>query len=259
MSLFFTRPDRYFHLGAFPVPEVKQIQIGGAPEFLKPLRVLFLSDVHLRPGVSNERLTALMELIASQGVDLILLGGDYAESREDCLRFFEAFRGIHAPLGAFAVPGNNDKASMPTLQSTMARAGVTLLNNRSITLAYNGGRIHIGGCDDHKYGSPCTSDLFSDGQDGYRILISHWPVQPDCACELMLSGHTHAGQFNILGITPYSVLFERKFRLLGVKGVQRIGDMRLLISSGIGVSRIPLRIGARPQIYLLNFVMEELC
>lgn len=259
MSLFFTRPDRYFHLGAFPVPEVKQIQIGGAPEFLKPLRVLFLSDVHLRPGVSAERLTALMEQIASQKADLILLGGDYAESTDDCLRFFEAFRGVHAPLGAYAVPGNNDVDSMPTLQATMARAGVTLLNNHSVSLEYNGGHIHIGGCDDHKYGSPRTSGLFPNGQDGYRILISHWPVQPDCACELMLSGHTHAGQFNILGITPYSVLFERKFRLLGVKGMQHIGDMRLLIGNGIGVSRIPLRIGAQPQIYLLNFVTEELC
>lgn len=257
MSLFFTRPDRYFHLGAFPVPEVKQIQIGGAPEFLKPLRVLFLSDVHLRPGVSDERLASLMALIASQRADLILLGGDYAESTDDCLRFFEAFRGVHAPLGAFAVPGNNDVDSMPTLEATMARAGVTLLNNRSAALEYNGGRIRIGGCDDHKYGRACTDGLFPEGRDGYRILISHWPVQPDCACELMLSGHTHAGQFNILGITPYSVLFERKFRLLGVKGVHRLGDMRLLIGSGIGVSRIPLRIGAQPQIYLLNFVTEE--
>ena len=256
MNLFFTRPDRYFHLGTFPLPEVKTIQIGGAPEFMKPLRVLFVSDVHLRPGVSDERLAALMELIAAQHADMILLGGDYAESAKDCLRFFKAFRAVHAPLGAYAVPGNNDAGGMSTLEATMEAAGVTLLNNRSVQVDFGMGSICIAGNDDHKYGSPCTRNIFPN-EDGYRILISHWPVQPDCECDLMLSGHTHAGQFNILGLTPYSVFFERKFRLLGVRGLMRLNNMRLLIGNGIGVSRIPMRIGAQPQIYLLNFATEE--
>jgi len=246
-------------MGAFPVPEVKQIQIGGAPEFMKPLRALFLSDVHLRPNVSDADLQALMNLIAAQKADIILLGGDYAESTSDCLRFFEAFRAVHAPLGAYAVPGNNDADSMPTLEETMTRAGVTLLNNRCAQVGFNGGCIHIAGCDDHKYGTPRTKNLFPEDREGYRILLSHWPVQPDCACSLMLSGHTHAGQFNLLGLTPYSVGFEFGNKLLGVRGLKRLGDMRLMIGNGIGVSRIPMRIGAQPQIYLLNFVKEEFC
>ena len=49
---------------------------------------------------------------------------------------------------------------------------------------------------------------------------------------------------------------EIKHKLLGVKGLKRIKDMRLLIGNGIGVSRIPMRIAAEPQIYLLNFVTE---
>lgn len=224
---------------------------------MKPLRALFLSDVHLRPGVSNERLAGLIELVATQRADIILLGGDYAESTSDCLRFFEAFKAVHAPLGVYAIPGNNDMDSKATLRETMARAGVKLLKNSCSSLDFNGGRILIGGCDDHKYGSPCTKDLFPSTENAYRILLSHWPVQPDCECRLMLSGHTHAGQFNILGLTPYSVGFELKYPLLGVRGLKRLGDMRLLIGNGIGVSRIPLRIGAEPQIYLLEFTSEE--
>ena len=225
---------------------------------MKPLRALFVSDVHLRPSVSDKKLSALMALISAQNADIIFLGGDYAESTGDCQRFFEAFKGIHAPLGAYAVPGNNDIASMPTLENTMAQAGVTLLCNRSVQVGFNMGHIYVAGSDDHKYGNPCTRGVFPEDGDAYRILISHWPVQPDCACDLMLSGHTHAGQFNILGLTPYSIGFEWKRRLLGVRGLQRRNDMRLLIGNGIGVSRIPLRIGAQPQIYLLNFVTQEI-
>lgn len=256
MSLFFTRPDRYLHVGTFPLPRTQKIDIGGAPEFMKPLRALFVSDVHLRPGVSDAKLAALMELISAQKADIIFLGGDYAESTSDCLRFFEAFKRVHAPLGIYAVPGNNDVDSMPTLEATMARAGVTLLNNRSVQVELNGGSIQIAGCDDHKYGSPCTKGIFTEKNGTYRILISHWPMQPDCNCELMLSGHTHAGQFNILGLTPYSIGFEWKHHLLGVRGLKRTKGMRLLIGNGIGISRIPLRIGAEAQIYLLNFVTE---
>ena len=69
----------------------------------------------------------------------------------------------------------------------------------------------------------------------------------------MLSGHTHAGQFNLLGLTPYSVGFERRFRHLAIRGLHRVGDMHLLVGSGIGVSRLPLRIGASPRIYLMEF------
>ena len=39
---------------------------------------------------------------------------------------------------------------------------------------------------------------------------------------------------------------------------QRFGDMRMFIGNGIGISRIPLRMGAQPQIYLLNFGREDL-
>ena len=258
MNLFYTRPDRSLHLGVFPKPDIVELTIPDAPPFLQGLRALFISDVHLRRRVSDARLNALISRITSCKPDLILLGGDYAEGNDSCLRFFEAFQGISCPLGCYAVPGNNDHDSILTLEKTMADAGVTLLKNACAEVSLNGGRLYIGGCDDHKYGAPDTRNLFPEGE-GYRILLSHFPVMPHCRCDLLLSGHTHAGQCNFLGVTPYSIGFERKFRLLGVKGLKKIGNMHLLISSGVGVSRFPFRLGAAPQIYLLNFSQAANC
>lgn len=257
MNLFYTRPDPYLHLGVFPFPRVEHVKIGGAPAFMQPLRALFLSDVHLRPSVSEKKLHALMELISAQGADMILMGGDYAESPDQCLRFWEAMRRVRVPLGCFAVAGNNDFDSMPGLRKTMAESGAILLDNECARIALPGGRLCIGGCADHKYGSPRTRGLFDSEKAAYRILLSHFPVMPDCRCDLMLSGHTHGGQMNLLGLTPYSIGFERSFHLLGVRGLRRVGEMRLLIGSGIGVSRLPLRLGARPQICLLEFASED--
>ena len=252
MNFFYTRPDRTWYPGVFPKPAVVHLQINGAPACLQGKCALFFSDVHLRRQVSDARLRDFIALIASQRADLILMGGDYAEGDDQCQRFFEAFRGVTAPLGCFAVAGNNDFPSAASLGCIMADAGVTLLKNDTRSIALPGGTLQIGGCEDHKYGSPDTAHLFSDAAD-YRILLSHFPVMPDCACSLMLSGHTHAGQCNVLGVTPYSIGFEHRFHLLGVRGLHRFGQMQLLIGSGIGVSRFPFRLNAQPQIYRIDF------
>ena len=252
MKLFRTPPDRYFHAGLFPEPMLKSIEIDGAPEWLCGTRILFVCDVHLRRGVSDARLNAFVGQLADVKADMLLLGGDYAESPRDCTRFFRAMERVSFPLGAFAVPGNNDFRSLCELREGAVSAGIALLENESLRIDLPGGVLEIGGCEDHKYGAPRTRDLFSD--DGsYRILLSHYPAPPECECELMLSGHTHAGQLNLLGLTPYSLGVEREFRLMAVRGLHWIGGMRLFVGNGIGVSRLPLRFGAEPQIYLLKF------
>ena len=252
MKLFYTRPDRYFHLGTFPAPQLERVRIGGAPEWLCGTRLLFVCDVHLRRGVNDARLNALIDQIASAGADMLLLGGDYAESPEDCQRFFQALKRVSFPLGAFAVPGNNDAESAPNLHKIAADANVALLCNETRRVALPDGALEIGGCDEHKYGNPQTEGLFS-GDGAYRILLSHYPAVPDCECDLMLSGHTHAGQLNFLGLTPYSVGAEHRYRLMAVRGLHGIGQMRLFVGNGIGVSKFPLRVGAEPRITLLEF------
>ena len=133
----------------------------------------------------------------------------------------------------------------------MAENGVKLLLNEGDVIALPGGKIAVAGCDDHKYGSPETKGIFPEGD--YRILVSHQPCKPECAAELMLSGHTHGGQFNIFGITPYFIGFESSKKMLLIHGEKRMGSMRLIVGKGIGISRIPLRIGAAPELYLIEF------
>lgn len=245
------KPDLYLHMGWFPLPEVQETIITGAPAFMQGLNALFISDVHLRRPVKDEQLQALMALIRTQKADMILFGGDYAETADQHERFFKALSGVQARLGIYGVMGNNDREAFPDTEAFRALAsggGMKLLINESLTLE-NG--LCIGGCDDHKRGNPRTKDLF--GGAAYRILISHFPVKPDCDAELMLSGHTHGGQFNFLGITPYSAGFEFAYRMMAISGLRPLGNGKLLVSEGIGVSRLPLRMGVKPRIHLVKF------
>ena len=141
--------------------------------------------------------------------------------------------------------GNNDSALSD-------KSNVRALINRDIYIPFHGGTVAIGGVDDHKYGAPDSRNLFQSAAD-YRILLSHFPIIADCECDLMLSGHTHAGQINLLGITPYAVGLERRYPICAVRGLHSIHDLQVYVSRGVGCSRLPVRLGAAPEITLLEF------
>ena len=259
MARLFPKPDLYFATARRPRIAVRELRVPDSPDWLKSRTVLFASDFHL---VSRMDPAPIAELMAGCGADLILLGGDYADERDQAVRLFDAFRKLRAPLGIFAVCGNNDVEAFDgsnALQAALDVFGARLLVNESVSIPIGGGTLRLGGMDDYRYGNPNGEGLFS-GDDGYRILLSHYPILPDCACppDLMLSGHTHGGQFNLLGLTPYVIGFERTGRLgylapVMVSGFERFGHTALLVGKGIGTSRIPLRVGVRPEIYRIVF------
>jgi len=253
LSHFFPRMDWYFGTASMERIRLERHVIPGVPEAMNGLKAAFVSDIHLRKNVS---VSPLIDCIGSCGADIILFGGDFADTRAEAVRLFDALAGLSAPMGMYAAPGNNDVeafGSPDVLRNALHGCGVHLLVNESVQL--NG--FAVGGMDEYKYSSPAAKGIFA-GRNGYRILISHYPVLPGERPELMLSGHTHGGQFNAFGLTPYAIGFERigRMRRLApavVSGYCEIGRMKLLVSKGIGCSRIPLRIGVRPEIHLLEF------
>lgn len=257
---FFSRPDRYFSKCGSLNAAITQNDIPGAPAFMKGLRALFVSDLHVSKAAKDSDILRLIEIFGKLSPDILLLGGDYSDDAENSLRFIKAMKGFHAPLGLFAVPGNNDRESWPEIEEMrnhMEASGIRLLVNESAEVALPGGNLIIAGVDEHKYGQPDTSGLYPTETNAYRILLSHYPCTPAVLPDLMLSGHTHGGQFNCLGVTPYTIGFERIIHRHRapeiIAGLKPSGEGLILVSKGIGASRIPLRIGVKPEINLLNF------
>ncbi|MBQ2957290.1 MAG: metallophosphoesterase [Clostridia bacterium] len=230
--------------------------------------LLFVSDIHLSGRFPRPALDALLAQINSLRPDLILLGGDYAESREWQEEFFPLAGRLHAPLGIYAVAGNNDMEcfceDLDSMKKVAARSGVSLLVNEAVRLRIDGSALTIAGMDEFHHADAPTSPLFTDSDaDAYRILLAHYPQSAaqyrSCGFapqpHLALAGHTHGGQFRLFGLTPYSVGYEFRMkgvRLPAVSGWRAMGETDLLVSRGIGTSKLPLRIGANPEIHLLR-------
>ncbi len=259
----FSKPDLYLARCGHMNAVVTEHAIDGAPPFMRGLRLLFAADLHVLGRTSRGELDALVDRIAAAKPDLLLLGGDYSDQADDCVRFFDALGRVSFRLGCFGVIGNNDAEAweddLKGLSRVMAVAGCRLLINQAVNIPLGGGVLRIGGLDEYRYGHPHPELLWRGKGPGnsYRILLSHYPVLPEQRPDLMLCGHTHGGQFNLLGLTPYAIGFERFSRprrpSAAIAGLHDIDGMRLLVTKGVGASRLQWRIGVRPEINLITF------
>ena len=257
---YFVRPDLYLRTAAHPKIAVREHRLTGIPNAPRGFTMLFASDFHLRPEMDAGAITALLK---AQKADVILLGGDFSDTKAQTARLFDAFRSLSARCGIYAVYGNNDAevfSDTRSFERAVKSFGGQLLVNRSVTVNADGCRISFGGLHECRYHKQQPEKLYTDEAD-IRICMSHYPVMPaflpDRKPDVLLCGHTHGGQFNALGFTPYCVGFERfganKVDTMFVAGLRELGGMRVLISKGIGTSKIPLRIGVRPEIHRIVF------
>lgn len=232
--------------------------------------LLFLSDVHLSRWFPEKAVCILLDQIAALRPDMILLGGDYAESAEWQLEFFDLFSRLTPPLGAYGVLGNNDTECFPEDSAPLIRAaekaGVQLLVDRTVRIHAGTAAVSIAGIDNLRVAQPLTMPLF-DAQDesSLRIMLAHYPQSigrylrenPSCTPHLAASGHTHGGQFRLCELTPYSIGFEFKTKgepLPAVSGWSNLDQTRLLVSPGLGTSRIPVRINVSPAIHRIHLI-----
>lgn len=229
-----------------------------------PLRIAFIADLHVRPRALFMAETAA-ETLSALKPDVLLVGGDMAECDEGETRAFSALGNALGGVPVFAVPGNNDDMrfdrTRETLRGEIERFGARLLLNECARLSVRGVKLEIAGVEDALRHEPDARGLFSGEPGVYRVLLSHAPhafLLSQCRPNLMLSGHTHGGQWNLLGLTPYSLPFyEHRMRYTHLSGLRTVDGTLCAVTNGVGYSRQALRIGARPDVMLAEGRTDE--
>lgn len=236
---------------------------------LAGLRMAFVSDVHMRDAFAALAIDKLLDQIESLNPDIVLWGGDFAETREMQREFFDMAGRLRPRFGSFSVVGNNDiELTAPDkLREIQAGARVELLFNEARSVAALGGVLTIVGLDEPKYGAPDFSLLRTPRMPNEtRVLMVHSPLALDLLPddlenppELILCGHTHGGQISPFGLSPYTFGYEhtRNLKNFYVTGTHRIGESVLIVSNGIGDSAIPLRVGAPPELHIVRFLSQN--
>jgi hypothetical protein len=216
---------------------------GLRPEY-DGLRIVQLSDLHVGPLLGARWVGARVAQVEALRPDLVLVTGDLVD-QDGVLSesLAPAFRRLHARLGVWGVLGNHEiYAGLDRALRVFDASGITLLRDRAAEVAPG---LVLAGVDDlsarrqfGEDGHPVDRTLVHR-PPGATIFLSHSPWSVERAAELgvnlMLSGHTHAGQ-----IWPFSYVVKLMYPY--VAGRFDVNGMTLIVSRGTGFWGPPMRL-----------------
>lgn len=253
---------RYFHIARDTAHATHLLSSKAFSETAAALTIVHLSDSHFAWYYSTKRWQKLLYSISQTKPDLILFTGDLIDDyrywqKRSANELISLLQSLEAPLGKYAVLGNHDYRweAKDWVKAVLTQGGFTILENQEVTLFQQGTVLSISGTDDYQEGS--TQKALRPAQADFKLLLAHEPDQIDelrylQEYDLVLSGHSHGGQIRL----P----FYRK-RNVGSRhytfGTHQLNGTVLSISSGLGMTGLPLRLGVLPEIIYYRLPQKE--
>lgn len=261
---------RYFY-------EVKEVSIAckNLPKSFEGMKVVHISDLHLDGWEGHEeKLQEIIDSINSLDADVIFFTGDLVSLSKDELKpFTKQLSQLKAKEGVYSIMGNHDylpynkkmsdrdrDAMVKAVEQMERDMGWHLLLNEHAFIHRGNDSIAVIGCENQDSGMHIVirrGDLKKAmaGTEGtYPIILTHNPnhwedeIIPNKAFKdgaLTLSGHTHSGQFRVLGFSAASFIYKE------YDGLYTKGDHNLYVNIGLG-GTMPMRIGATPEVTLIT-------
>jgi predicted MPP superfamily phosphohydrolase len=244
---------------ASPVVRRVPVALTGLDPALDGLRIVTFSDAHLSATYGGRRFERLVEVVNEQRPDAVAIVGDLVDGEVRELREEAApLADLVSEQGVFFVTGNHEYfvdtdawlRHLPTL-------GVHVLRNERVAIRRGDASFDLAGIDDRTAASSglpghgADLDAALDGRDDSVpvVLLAHQPVLVEQAraagVDLQLSGHTHGGQ---LWPFDYAIRLDQP----AVEGLTRYGNTQLYVTSGAGYWGPPMRIGARPEVTVVE-------
>ncbi len=250
------------------------------PASFNNYRVVQLSDLHLGNFINKKGfISNIVEQVNKLNPDLIVFTGDLVNNRGNELdAYMDILSQLHARDGVFSVLGNHDygdyvrwknrdakRDNLNQLIKKQNSMGWKMLNNASQYIYKGNDSIAVIGVEN--WGEP-PFPQYGDLRKAYpnltdetfKILLTHNPVHwdaeiiPSTNIDLSLSGHTHAMQiklgFGKFSVSPSSWKYKRW------SGLYNSGKQYLYVNDGIGYVFLPMRIGATPEITVIDIKKE---
>lgn len=274
-SVFITRTDY----------EVKRVQIAykNLPASFDGYKLVFISDIHTGSMITpSDDISEIVGIINSLDADAVLFGGDIINVHHSELSssVLNEFSRLKARDGVYAVLGNHDtgayiknsnkgkrEANITNLVAKMESAGWVVLRDSTEYICRGNDSIAITGIDygenllEYKHSMDAVNgvnlnSIYNNVPDSvFNITISHLPQLWHSLCDggysdLTLSGHIHSMQIKIAGLSPAALMYDEW------TGLYSCEKGKLYINDGIGCVGYLARVGARPEITLIELKCE---
>ena len=203
--------------------------------------ILYLSDLHFN-CFGRGLAAALGKEIDLLNPDIILLGGDYADSRKGLFYFNSLMESLVRFGHIFGIAGNHDRRRIKQVRKIIESYNGVWLENQSAVVKAGSLTIQLDG------GRPAAPSCDAD----FSILCLHKPMDVEKIAHrynLIFAGHLHGSQAvfwsNSKGLYPGRLLY--KWNRLSAD----FGNCRYLISKGLG-DTLPIRYNCKKDAILVE-------
>ncbi|AJC86083.1 metallophosphatase [Campylobacter sp. RM16704] len=242
---------------AISTPKVNEIDIK-IKNLKKNLDIALLTDVHLGKNLGEDFLKTLIDEVNALNVDMVIIAGDLIDADIASMPYVDLLENFKSKYGTYYVYGNHEYYNNINAigQKLKTLKNFKVLEDESIdfgdftlsgTLDLSAKRLGFKESNIEKIKTQIN-------QEKANILITHQPkyvkTYDVSGFDLILSGHTHAGQ-----IFPFSLLvyLEQGF----VYGLYKLNkDSLLYVSSGAGFWGPAVRFLAPSEIALIRLKGE---
>ena len=251
--------------------QVTQVNVA-TPKILNPgvpIRIVHLSDLHVERETRRER--ALPGLIAGLDPDLVLLTGDflsttYNNDPQALADLKSLLAQVDAPGGVFAVWGTPEVDLPDFLRAALVELGIVILEDEAVEVRIGDRHLWLVGlscASDLNAGAALLRQLLSAAPSGApAILLHHTPDMMPAASvlgvDLVLSGHTHGGQWRlpVFGAIVTASRFWKRYE--AGHYVER--NTHLYVSRGLGLEGFGMpraRFFCPPELVLITLSGSE--
>lgn len=238
-------------------PQIKEIKVGikNLPDTWQGKKAVHISDIHLGHVFGKDFLQETVDKINVINPEIVFITGDLFDGMDGRNLDEEVLplNNLKAPAGTYFVTGNHETYfGLERTYDTLSATKVRTLKDESAALE----GLQIVGISfpegsEMRDVKEAIGEIENFNFEEPSILLYHSPFEAGQAkqagIDLMLSGHTHAGQ-----MFPFNVLTKIIFRGDDY-GLHENGDFTIYTSSGLGTWGPTMRTFARPEIVVITF------
>lgn len=241
----------------------------GLPQAFDDTIIALITDFH-----NSGNYQKVIENVKAANPSYIFIAGDLVSMDTTDFHNTEALlKGLVEIAPVYYAYGNHEIWSQNEDDGTIAvgdlarSLGVNVLNDEVVPLEKDGEMINVVGIRDLPY--PDGDDHYTDHMmekvnqlalkldpNTFTIGLFHRANQADLLeelpCNLILSGHTHGGHVNLPGIQDKILETHMGGEVKYVKGLYKLSDRQIMVSSGVGVEDNLPRVFNTPEVVVIR-------
>jgi predicted MPP superfamily phosphohydrolase len=247
----------------------QRVRLARLPKAFEGFRIAQLSDIHLGPFTTANYIRRCVAITNGLEPDLIALTGDYVcwdpEAQGEVVR---VLAGLRAPHGVFGCMGNHeaDVGIEDSITRLFAAQGIRMLRQERAPIRLGDEMLNLIGIDNGNDVAPDAEQQVEGDRrlqqlkalimpDTVNILLIHSPQtfgDRELGIDLTLAGDTHGGGQLSLDFIHRGLNLGSLVGVPYIRGLYKNGGEQLYMNRGIGITGLPIRFGARPEITMLE-------